>query len=350
MRYNENVMFVNGSVNEMRGEVMLGEQQEGRPVLYMVIPCYNEEEIFKDSSSKLRKKLNALIEKGKIDSKSKICFIDDGSRDSTWSLIKHAHKEDPIFSGIRLAHNQGHQNAVMAGLMTIKDYCDITISMDADLQDDIDAIDQMVDKYLDGCNIVYGVRNSRETDSFFKRVTAEGYYKFLRWMGVKIIYNHSDFRLMDKKALAAMSEFKEVNLFLRGIVPMIGLKHDCVYYARKERLAGESKYPLKKMLAFAWQGITSLSTEPIKFIAKIGLFISFVSACIFIWAIYRHFMGETILGWTSLMISLWFIGGLVLFSIGIIGEYIGKIYLEVKHRPRFIIDNFLDENNVNGNH
>lgn len=321
----------------------MNDLKADRPVLYMIIPCYNEEEIFRDSSIKLKDKLVSLIGRGKISSKSKICFIDDGSKDSTWQLIDNAHQKDSIFSGIRLSHNQGHQNAVMAGLMTVKPYCDITISMDADLQDDIDAIDAMIDKYLSGCNIVYGVRNSRETDSFFKRITAEGYYKFLKWMGVHIIYNHSDFRLMDTKALAAMSQFREVNLFLRGIVPMIGLRHDCVYYARKERLAGESKYPLKKMLAFAWQGITSLSTEPIKFITKMGISISVVSFCIFIWSLYRYYMDETISGWTSIILSLWFLGGLILFAIGIIGEYIGKIYLEVKNRPRYIVDTFIND-------
>lgn len=313
-------------------------------ILYMIIPCYNEEEIFQDSSIKLKNKLLDLMKQNKISGKSKICFINDGSRDATWQMIVDAHNSDPIFSGICLSHNEGHQNAVMAGLMTAKKYCDVAISMDADLQDDIDAIDQMLDKYYEGCNIVYGVRSSRETDSFFKRVTAEGYYKFLEFMGAHIVYNHSDFRLMDTKALEAMSQFKEVNLFLRGIVPMIGLKHDYVYYARKERLAGESKYPLRKMISFAWQGITSLSTKPIKFIANLGLGISIVSACVFFWALYRYFMGETILGWTSLMISFWFLGGLILFSIGIIGEYVGKIYLEVKHRPRYIISEFLDDN------
>lgn len=310
----------------------------------MVIPCYNEEEIFEDSRYKLKNKIMSLINRGKISSNSKICFINDGSSDHTWEMIEQAHKEDDIFSGLCLSHNEGHQNAVMAGLMTVKPYCDITISMDADLQDDIDAIDNMVDKYHNGCDIVYGVRSSRKKDSLFKRLTAEGYYRFLQTMGVHIIYNHSDFRLMDAKALDAMAKFKEVNLFLRGIVPMIGLKWDCVYYERKERIAGESKYPLRKMLSFAWQGITSLSTEPIKAITKLGLGISLISTIIFIWALYRYFMGETILGWTSLMISFWLLGGLILFSIGIIGEYIGKIYLEVKHRPRYIIDKFLDTN------
>lgn len=315
-------------------------------ILYMVIPCYNESEVFPDSSEKLKNKLRDLMQEGKISTSSRICFVNDGSADNTWELIREAHEKDPIFSGICLAHNEGHQNAVMAGLMTVRPYCDIAISMDADLQDDINAIDEMVDKYHEGCDIVYGVRNSRKSDSFFKRITAEGYYKFLELMGVHIIYNHSDFRLMDTKALDAMSQFKEVNLFLRGIVPMIGLKHDCVYYARKERLAGESKYPLRKMLAFAWQGITSLSTEPIKFIANLGLLISFISFLIFLWAIYRHLAGDTIWGWTSIMLSVWFIGGLVLFSIGIIGEYVGKIYLEVKHRPRYIVSEFLDERDV----
>ena len=319
------------------------DRQTDRPILYMVIPCYNEEEIFQDSSIKLKNKITELVEGEKINPKSKICFVDDGSKDSTWSLIATAHSKDSIFSGIRLSHNQGHQNAVMAGLMTVKPYCDVAISMDADLQDDINAIDEMIDKYLLGCNIVYGVRNNRETDSIFKRITAEGYYKFLQWMGVHIIYNHSDFRLMDKKALDAMSQFQEVNLFLRGIVPMIGLHHDCVYYARKERIAGESKYPLKKMLAFAWQGITSLSTEPIKLITKMGVSISVISFCIFVWSLYRYYMEKTISGWTSIILSLWFLGGLILFAVGIIGEYIGKIYLEVKNRPRYIVDTFIND-------
>lgn len=322
---------------------------EKLPVLYMIIPSYNEEEILWDSAAKLYDKVESLMAKRLVSEQSKICFVNDGSRDATWDIVKKLCHEDPIFSGICLSHNQGHQNAVLAGLMTARKYCDIAISMDADLQDDIHAIDEMVEKYHEGYDIVYGVRNSRKKDSFFKRTTAEGYYKFLKFMGVHIIYNHSDFRLMDKKALDAMAQFEEVNLFLRGIVPMIGLKHCCVYYERKERLAGVSKYPFRKMISFAWQGITSLSTVPIKGIANLGLLISFISGCIFIWSLVRHILGETILGWTSIMISLWFLGGLLLFSLGIIGEYIGKIYLEVKHRPRFIISEFIDGNEKRSN-
>lgn len=317
-------------------------------VLYMVIPCYNEEEIFPYSRNKLKEKLRQLIRQGTISLYSKICFVNDGSSDKTWELIQQACAEDEIFSGICLAHNEGHQNAVLAGLMTVRQYADIVISMDADLQDDIDAIDAMIQKYDEGYDIVYGVRNNRQSDSFFKRTTAEGYYKFLQWMGVHIIYNHADFRLMDKRALEAMSHFQEVNLFLRGIVPMIGLKHCCVYYERKERLAGESKYPLRKMLAFAWQGITSLSTEPIKWIAKLGVLMTILSIVFFLFALVRYIEGEVITGWTSLILSIWFIGGVLLFSIGVIGEYIGKIYLEVKHRPRFIVSEFLDHNKERG--
>ncbi|MBQ6913110.1 MAG: glycosyltransferase family 2 protein, partial [Acidaminococcaceae bacterium] len=231
-------------------------------VLYMVIPCYNEQEVLPDSAEKLKNKISDLIEKNKIHQNSKICFVNDGSRDRTWEIIRELCQRDPVYSGICLAHNEGHQNAVLAGLMTVQPYCDAAVSMDADLQDDIDAVEAMVDKYDEGCNIVYGVRDNRETDTFFKRVTAEGFYRFMKMMGADVIFNHADFRLMDKQALAAFGDYQEVNLFLRGIVPMIGLKHDCVYYKRKERLAGESKYPLKKMFAFAWQGVTSLSSKP----------------------------------------------------------------------------------------
>jgi glycosyltransferase involved in cell wall biosynthesis len=248
-----------------------------------------------------------------------------------------------LFSGICLSRNRGHQNALLAGLMTVKDCCDMTISMDADLQDDIDCIDEMVDKYSEGYEIVYGVRKKRSTDSFFKRTTAEGFYTFMEWMGAHIVYNHSDYRLMSRTALEGLAEFKEVNLFLRGLVPMVGYKSTCVYYDRLERFAGESKYPLKKMLFFAFQGITSLTVEPIRFITTLGLGIFLMSIIILAWSLYRYFSGETILGWTSIMTSIWAIGGLILLSIGIIGEYIGKIYLESKHRPRYIISNFLNK-------
>lgn len=315
-----------------------------QPILYMVIPCYNEQEVLMDSAEKLKDKLQDLMGRRKISRRSKICFVNDGSKDKTWALIQELCHKDGIFSGICLAHNKGHQNAVTAGLLTIRNLCDIAISMDADLQDDIDAIDTMVDKYLGGCDIVYGVRRSRESDTFFKRFTAQCFYKFMRFMGADLIYNHADFRLMDRRALEAFSDFKEVNLFLRGMIPMIGLNHDCVYYERKERLAGESKYPLKKMIALAWQGITSLTNNPIGYILKLGLGISVVTGCVLIWSLVEHFKGATIAGWTSLIVSLWFLGGLILFSIGIVGEYIGKIYLEVKHRPRFLIQEFIDSN------
>ncbi len=313
-------------------------------VLYMVIPCYNEQEVLPDSAEKLKNKISDLIARKKIGKNSKICFVNDGSRDRTWEMIQELCQKDPVYSGICLAHNEGHQNAVLAGLMTVQPYCDAAISIDADLQDDIDAIDAMVDKYDEGCNIVYGVRDNRESDTWFKRFTAEGFYRFMKNMGAEVIFNHADFRLMDKKALAAFGEYQEVNLFLRGIVPMIGLKHDCVYYKRKERLAGESKYPLKKMFAFAWQGITSLTNNPIGYIVKLGLLISLISGVVLVWSLVEHFRGTTIAGWTSLIVSLWFLGGLILFSVGIVGEYIGKIYLEVKHRPRFIVQDFIDGN------
>lgn len=316
------------------------------PVLYLVIPCYNEEEILLDSAEKLKAKLQELQKAEKISPKSKVCFVNDGSRDKTWSMIKEISSQEPaVCSGICLAHNQGHQNALTAGLLTVKDICDITVSLDADLQDDINAIDAMVDKYNDeGCNIVYGVRSSRASDTFFKRFTAEMFYKLMSFMGAKIIFNHADFRLMDRRALDIFAQYQEVNLFLRGIVPMIGLKNDCVYYERKERLAGESKYPLSKMLAFAWQGVTSMSTKPIRFISAVGFVIALFSIVILLYSLISHYRGNTIVGWTSIMASVWFIGGLNIFSIGVIGEYIGKIYLESKHRPRFAVSEFIDQN------
>ena len=315
-----------------------------QPVLYMVIPCYNEQEVLLDSAAKLKEKMESLMAARQISRRSKVCFVNDGSRDKTWEMIRDLCIKDGLFSAVNLAHNRGHQNAVTAGLLTVKDYCDAAISIDADLQDDINAIDAMVEKYRAGCNIVYGVRESRKSDSFFKRVTAQGFYRFMQAMGADVIYNHADFRLMDKTALEAFAEFREVNLFLRGVIPMIGLNHDCVYYERKERLAGESKYPLGKMLALAWQGITSLTNNPIGYIVKLGLLIFLISGVVLVWSLVEHFRGTTIAGWTSLIVSLWFLGGLILFSVGIVGEYIGKIYLEVKHRPRFIVQDFIDGN------
>ena len=309
--------------------------------LYIAVPCYNEEEVLQDSAEKLRTKLRAMMDSGTVSGDSRIVFIDDGSRDRTWELIRALHDADSIFCGIRLSRNRGHQNALMAGLMTLRDEADAVISIDADLQDDIETFDEMVQKYHEGCDVVYGVRSKRATDTFFKRFTAQGYYKLLDHMGAKVIFNHADFRLMSRRALEAFAEYKETNLFLRGLVPMIGFKSEIVAYERSERLAGESKYPLKKMLALAWEGITSLSTKPIKLITRLGLFIFLVSIAMLIYTLIRYFTGATENGWASLAVSIWAIGGLQLLAIGIIGEYIGKIYLETKHRPRYIIDEYL---------
>ena len=309
--------------------------------LFLVIPCYNEEEVLPETSSRLLAKYNKLIGEGKISPDSRICFVNDGSKDRTWEIISDLNSKNAIFRGINLARNRGHQNALLAGLMTVKDECDAAISLDADLQDDINAIDEMVDKYLEGYDVVYGVRSSRKTDTAFKRSTALAFYKLMRLMGVDMVYNHADYRLMSRRALDGLEEFEEVNLFLRGIVPLIGYKSTQVEYERGERFAGESKYPLKKMLSFAFEGITSLSIKPIRMICTIGLLMFGVSLGILIYSIIRYFTGDTIRGWASIAVSIWAIGGLQLLAIGIIGEYIGKIYLETKHRPRFIIEKYL---------
>lgn len=314
--------------------------------LYLVIPCYNEEEVLPETARRLKEKISFLIEKGKIDKGSRILFVNDGSRDKTWDIISALHKENCLYSGINLSRNRGHQNALLAGLMTAREHADMVISMDADLQDDINAVDEMVDKYLKGIDIVYGVRSSRAKDTFFKKATAEGFYKLMNSMGANTVFNHADYRLMSKRALDGLAEFQEVNLFLRGIVPMIGYSWDVVYYERGERFAGESKYPLGKMISFAIEGITSLSTKPIRLITGLGFFIFLVSIGILIYSLVRHFMGATIVGWTTLMVSVWAIGGLILLSLGVVGEYIGKIYLETKARPRYIIEQFLNEEDV----
>ena len=314
------------------------------PVLYLVIPCYNEQEVLSDTAEKLAHKLTQLIDAGKISERSRIAFVNDGSSDRTWEIIRQYTERSTLFSGINLAHNEGHQNALLAGLMTVLPYADVTISMDADLQDDIDAIDLMLEKHAAGANIVYGVRENRASDTFLKRFTAESFYRAMRALGADIVFNHADFRLMDRRALEALAEYPEVNLFLRGIVPMIGLTHGVVYYARKERLAGVSKYPWRRMTSFAWEGVTSLSARPIRLIAQMGMFISFISGLMLIWSIVRHFIGETIVGWTSLVVSLWFLGGLIMLSVGVIGEYVAKIYLEVKRRPRYLVQDFIDGN------
>ncbi len=311
--------------------------------LFLVVPCYNEQEVLNETSKQLKEKMRTLMESGKINDKSKIVFVDDGSKDKTWEMITELHENDNIFRGVKLSRNKGHQNALLAGLMTVKNECDATISLDADLQDDIDAIDGMVDKYLnEQCDVVYGVRSARKTDTFFKKFTAESFYKIMAKMGVEVTFNHADYRLMSSRALDGMESFKEVNLFLRGIVPMIGYKSDSVYYERKERFAGESKYPLKKMLAFAMEGITSLSIKPIRMITSLGVGIFTASIIMLIYFLIRYFMGETVEGWTSIVVSVWAIGGLQLLAIGIIGEYIGKIYLETKARPKFIVDKYLN--------
>ena len=312
--------------------------------LFCVIPCYDEQEVLPVTSAQLRDKLRELISKGKISSDSRIVFVNDGSKDDTWNIIQKLHDEDEIYQGINLSKNMGHQNALLAGLMTIKEICDVSISMDADLQDDINAIEEMIDKYNDeGCDVVYGVRSRRAKDSFFKRTTAEGFYKVMNNLGANTVYNHADFRLMSRRALLGLAEFGEVNLFLRGIVPMVGFKSDVVYYERAERFAGESKYPFKKMLSFAIEGITSLSTKPIKMITRLGFFIFFVSIAVLIYSLVRHYTGNTITGWTTTVISVWAIGGLIMISLGVIGEYIGKIYLETKNRPRFIIESYIGD-------
>lgn len=311
--------------------------------LYLAIPCYNEEEVLRDSASKLAKKFSEMMAAGKITADSKIVFIDDGSKDRTWEIITQLHGENHVFQGIKLSRNRGHQNALLCGLMTLKNKADAVISIDADLQDDINVFDEMVEKFEAGCDVVYGVRSKRETDTFFKRFTAEAFYKILEKLGAKVIFNHADYRLMSKRALEAFSHYKETNIFLRGMVPLIGYKSDIVTYERSERLAGESKYPLKKMLALAWEGITSLSIQPIRLITWLGLIIFLISLIMIIYSVIRFFIGATVSGWASTLCSIWALGGLQLLAIGIIGEYIGKIYLETKRRPRFIVETFLED-------
>lgn len=311
--------------------------------LYLAIPCYNEEEVLRDSAGKLLNKYNSLMEQGKITADSKIVFIDDGSKDRTWEIIKELHEKNPVYQGIKLSRNRGHQNALLCGLMTLKDKADAVISIDADLQDDINAFDAMLEKFEEGCDVVYGVRSKRETDTFFKRFTAEAFYKILNKMGAKVIFNHADFRLMSKRALEAFSQYKETNIFLRGMVPLVGYKSDVVTYERFERLAGESKYPLKKMLALAWEGITSLSIQPIRMITWLGGIIFVISFIMIIYSLISLIAGTAVSGWASTLCSIWALGGLQLLAIGIIGEYIGKIYLETKRRPRFIVEEFIED-------
>ena len=312
--------------------------------LGIVVPCYNEEEVLKIASEALRNVLNDLISKDKISKDSFVMFVNDGSKDATWSLIEEEHSLYPtqVF-GVKLAGNVGHQFALTAGLNVAKDMCDMSVSIDADLQDDVAVIEEMVDKFHEGKDIVYGVRKKRATDTFFKRTTAEGFYKLMNGMGVKTVYNHADFRLMSKRAMEQFAEYKESNLFIRGIVPLIGYETDCVYYDRKERVAGESKYPLKKMLALAFNGISSFSVKPISLITGVGALIVFLSVCAAVYALVSYFTGTVEPGWTSLILSIWFLGGVQLLCIGLIGQYIGKIYIESKHRPRYNIEKVLSD-------
>ena len=313
-----------------------------KEILYLVIPCYNEEEVLPETTRQLEDKMMQLINQEFISEQSKVVYVNDGSKDNTWQLIRKFNSENDLFLGINLSRNKGHQNAVLAGIMTVKQYADVIITLDADLQDSIDAIDEMIQKYDEGNDVVYGVRSSRKKDTFFKRKTAELFYKFMLWMGVDIVYNHADYRLMSKRVCDELANYKEVNLFLRGIVPLIGFPSEKVYYERNERFAGESKYPLKKMLAFAINGITSFSVKPIRFVFWLGIFIFLISIAMLIYTFVRFCMGLTVSGWSSLSISIWALGGIQLLSIGIIGEYIGKIYLETKERPKFCVQEFLN--------
>lgn len=309
--------------------------------LYILAPCYNEEEVLPLTSKILLDKVNSLIDEAKISENSRVAFVDDGSKDKTWEIIESLHELDPKFVGIKLSRNRGHQNALLGGMSTIVDACDMIVTIDADAQDDVNAIDKMVDDFNNGVEIVYGVRASREKDTFFKRTTAQGFYKFMSMMGVETVYNHADFRLMSSRAVKALLEFKEVNLFLRGMVPLVGFKSSKVTYDRAPRLAGESKYPLKKMLTFAFDGITSFSIKPIRLITALGGATLILNIIFALYALISYFIKRTVPGWTSTVLSIWFFGSLQLIAIGVVGEYIGKIYLETKGRPRFFIEKYL---------
>ena len=314
-----------------------------KPTLYLVIPCYNEEKVLPITAPLFLQQLNKMQSENLISKDSKIMFVNDGSRDKTWNIIKNLSKENNTFIGISQSRNRGHQNAVLAGLMEAIDKCDITISIDCDGQDDISATERMVKEYLSGSEVVYGVRSSRKTDTFFKRTTAEGFYKLLNLLGAEVVFNHADYRLISSRVLKEFANFKEVNLFLRGMIPLVGFKSSSVYYERNERLAGESHYPLKKMLALAFDGITSLSVKPLRLISLLGVIVSIISFICVIWAVVCHLIGNTVAGWASMIAITCFLGGIQLISLGVIGEYIGKIYMEVKGRPRYIISERTDD-------
>lgn len=311
--------------------------------VYFVIPCYNEEEVLGETARQLQEKLLDMAKKGLINEKSRVLLVDDGSKDGTWNLIRSLGQEYPFVEGLKLAHNRGHQNAVLAGLMTAKEVCDCAISLDADLQDDLNVLDEFVEKFQEGCDVVYGVRKAREKDSFFKKTTAEGFYKVMKLLGVDIVFNHADYRLMSKRALEALSEYTEVNLFLRGIVPLIGYRSDYVYYDRNERFAGESKYPLKKMLALAIDGITSFSVKPLKVISNFGIIIALLSVVGLLYALISFLTGQAVAGWTAIVSSIWLLGGIQLLCLGVVGSYVGKIYSEVKRRPRFKVETHIKQ-------
>jgi glycosyltransferase involved in cell wall biosynthesis len=311
------------------------------PMFFLVIPCFNEEEVLHETASRLRAKFDQLIQDKLADPESRVLFVDDGSKDSTWKIISELHDEDSLFSGLKLSRNEGHQSALLSGLLYAARYADAIGSMDADLQDDINVLDQMLEKIAEGYDVVYGVRNNRDTDTGFKRWTAQTFYKFQKSMGVDTVYNHADYRVITKRVAEDLGEYKEVNLFLRGIIPLIGYRSCCVYYSRGERFAGESKYNLKKMVAFAVDGITSFSIKPIKIIAVSGFIIFLLSLIALIYLLIGHAVGNVQIGWTSTMASIWLLGGLQLFAIGIVGEYVGKAYLEAKRRPRYFIDKVL---------
>lgn len=308
------------------------------PTVYLVVPCYNEEEVLPETVKRLTEKLQTMQQAGLAGEKSRMLFVDDGSKDRTWELISTFSAQNPLVTGLKLAHNRGHQNALLAGLMEAKDRADCAISLDADLQDDVEVLDEFVQKFLEGCDVVYGVRKKRETDTFFKRTTAQGFYRLMQMLGVETVYNHSDYRLMSQRALDALSEYHEVNLFLRGIVPLIGYRSDYVYYDRHERFAGESKYPLKKMISFALDGITSFSVKPLKIISNLGILVSVLSIGGLIYALISYFTGNAVAGWTATISSIWLLGGIQLLCIGVVGGYVGKIYSEVKARPRYRIE------------
>lgn len=310
--------------------------------VYLVIPCYNEEEVIGETVKRLTAKLDSMRAKGLIGEKSRMLLVDDGSKDKTWELISCFNHENDYVEGVKLAHNRGHQHALLAGLETAAPVCDCAISMDADLQDDIEVLDEFIVKFQEGCDVVYGVRKERKSDSFFKKTTAEGFYRVMQLLGVDVVFNHADYRLMSRRALEALGDYKESNLFLRGIVPLIGFRSDYVYYERRERFAGESKYPLKKMISFALDGITSFSVKPLKLISNFGILVSVLSVFGLLYALISYFSGRAVSGWTAIVCSIWLLGGLQMLCIGVVGGYVGKIYVEAKHRPRYLIETHLE--------